>query len=349
MDSSTRARRKKIVLLSDVGELDLERRELGRVAAFEVMPCRTEEDVARNAADADVVLTAFAPLTRRAIGKLPNCGLIAAYSTGTDAIDVEAATEHGIVVTNAGDYCAEEVAEHAIALILCLVRRVTVLDSMAKRGEWERASAIQDSASTPSFLASVPRLTSLTLGVLGFGRTGRRVAEMASGLGLEVLAYDPYVPRKVMAESGARPAEFRQLLAESDIVSLHLSLTAETRDLIGPAEISLMKRGSYLVNTSRAALVDEDSLVDAIRSGRLAGAALDVMWKEPPDPAHPLLRMDNVIVTPHRAFYSLESIKRLHERVVGQVLAFLRGEMPPFAVNPEAFPRAVGKVCAGTA
>lgn len=287
------------------------------------------------ARSADIILTGFAPLTRRVIERLERCRLIAAYTTGTDAIDVLAATEKGILVTNCGDYCSEEVAEHTLALIMCLVRGVSVLNTMTKKGRWVKAVAIQDTVFGSHFLANVHRLSKLTLGILGFRRIGRKVAEKALGLGFNVITHDPFANPHNVSSPAVEHVGYVDLFKNSDVLSIHLPLNQKTRNLVGRRELALMKPGSYLVNTSRAAVVEEGALVEAVLSGRLAGVALDVMWEEPPSPSHPLFRHENVIVTPHIGFYSVESMKLMHERVVDQVLSFLRGQVPSLVVNPE--------------
>ncbi len=293
--------------------------------------CRTEDEVIAFARDVDAIIVQYAPLTRRVLSELRRCRVIARYGIGVDNVDVPAATDHGIWVTNVPGFCAAEVAEHTLAFILSLGRRLVRLDRSVRAGQWE----------TIGVMRPTRRLSELTLGLVGFGRVARELAPRARALGLRVVATAPHTSAEVMASFGVEQASFDQVLEQSDIVSLHLPLTSATRHLIDARRLAQMKPTAFLINTSRGALVDERALIDALREGRLAGAALDVLEVEPPARDNPLLAMDNVVVTPHSAYYSDDSLAYLQTAVAQEVVRVLGGDRPKSPVNPTLTPRVV--------
>jgi D-3-phosphoglycerate dehydrogenase len=253
------------------------------------------------------------------LGAAPKCRIVARFGIGLDNIDVDFATRRGMLVTNVPDYCLEEVAEHALALILSLGRKVAYYHQQTKLGRYELAAG-----------PSLRRLRGQTLGIVGFGNIGRTLAAKAAAIGLRVLVFTR------RRESIVQPAEwapFETLMAESDFVSLHLPSTPETRFIIGRQQLELMKPTAYLINTARGALVDENALAEALAAERLAGAALDVQQQEPPDLSRPPFNDPRVIVTPHAAFYSQESVSELRRRAARQVADVLRGKTPENVVN----------------
>jgi D-3-phosphoglycerate dehydrogenase len=245
---------------------------------------------------------------------------VARAGIGVDNIDVDAATERGILVVNAPLGNVRSTAEHTMALIFALARRVTAADRAARDGTWKTGYEGM-------------QLAGKRLGVIGVGKIGRQVAAMASALGMEILAHDPYLPATAWPDLGLRPVPFDELLSEADIVTLHVPLLPETRGLIGAAEISRMKPGAYLVNCARGGLVDEAELADALASGRLAGAALDVFEREPVRDS-PLLAAPNLILTPHVAASTKEAQAQVSTDVALAVLDFFAGKPPAFPVNP---------------
>jgi D-3-phosphoglycerate dehydrogenase / 2-oxoglutarate reductase len=285
----------------------------------------TPEEVVAAAAEADGILNCYAPIPADVIRSLSRCRVIARYGIGLDTIDIAEATAKGIVVTNVPDYCIDEVSDHALALILALVRRVVVLDRSVRAGGWDLAPA-----------RPVHRLRGRTLGLVGFGRIARRLAEKTAAIGFRTIAYDPYVSADAMASAGVEAGDLDSVLAESDVVSIHAPLTEGSRHLIGLPELRRMKPGAFLVNTSRGPLVDLDALRAVMEQGHLAGAGLDVLETEPPDPDDPLLRHPGVVVTPHAAFYSEEATVEQQRKAAEQVVAALAGETPVYAVNAEA-------------
>jgi len=301
--------------------------EIERAILSEIDPelilanCNTEDEVIEEAHDADGIINQYAPITRKVIESLKKCKVIARYGVGVDNIDVEAATEHKIIVANVPDYCIDEVSTHTMALILACARGITLLNSKIKEKRWDFTLA------KPLF-----RTQGKTLGLFGLGRIARIVAQKALGFGFKIIAYDPYVPR---VDDGIKLVEFSQLFSDSDFVSIHVPLTAETRHSFGENELKKMKKTAYLINTSRGPIVDEKALYQALKNKWIAGAALDVMEEEPPDWNSSLLQLDSLIITPHISFYSEESYIELKIKVAEAVCSVLKGELPRTMVNPQ--------------
>ncbi len=291
--------------------------------------CTTEAQIIEFAKDVDAIIVQYAPLTAHVMDFLPRCRSITRYGIGVDNVDVPAATARGIWVTNVPGFCAHEVAEHTMAFVLTFTRRLRRLDSSVRAGQWE----------TITLMRPTRRLSSLTLGLVGFGQVARAVATYANGFGMRVIATALHTSAEAMATSGVTKVGLDDLLAESDFVSLHVPVTDETRHLIDARRLGLMKPSAYLINTSRGALVDEEALIDALRNGRIAGAGLDVLAKEPPSRDNPLLAMDNVIVTPHASYYSDDALAFLQASVAEEAVRVLAGERPRHPVNPEVIPR----------
>ena len=287
---------------------------------------RTEEEIIRTCAGARIILTEglFTPITRRVIEALDDCLAVGRYGIGVDNIDVEAATDCGIVVFNVADYCVEEVSDHAAALLLACARRVVILDRQVRSGGWA------DPAPDPP----LRRLNQLTLGLVGFGNIGRRMVPRLQGFGMRILATDPYVDPRVASEVGVELTSLERLLKESDLISLHTFLSAGSRHLIGAAELRLMKPSAFLVNTSRGAVVDEKALIVALKEKWIGGAAVDVTEQEPLAPDSPLRSLGNAIVTPHHGATSQESAADIHRGVTEAVSCLIQGYWPPFPFNP---------------
>jgi D-3-phosphoglycerate dehydrogenase / 2-oxoglutarate reductase len=284
--------------------------------------CGDEQQVIEYAKDADAVITHFVPITRRIIERLDKCRIIARYAVGLDTIDIPAATEKRIMVANVPDYCIEEVSDHAMALILALARKVPYMDRQVRKGIWNYELA-----------APMRRFSEMSLGLIAFGNIARRVAAKAEAFGFQrILVSDPY-----FADADRYPnysfVSLDTLLAESDIVSIHAPAGAETKHLINRDSIGKMRQGALLVNTSRGVLIREGDLVEALGQGRLGGVALDVLEKEESTADHPLLRFENVILTPHMAWYSRHSIAELQRKVAEQVRQALLEGRPRYWVN----------------
>jgi D-3-phosphoglycerate dehydrogenase len=316
-------RKQRIVITDcDHPSVEIERKVLSEIdSEFILAQCNIEDEVIEVAKDADGVINQYAPITRRVIESLKRCKVIARYGVGVDNIDIKAATEHKIIVANVPDYCIDEVSTHTIALILACARGITLLDRKRRQKRWDFTLA------KPLF-----RTQGKILGLFGLGKIARAVAQKASGFDFRIIAYDPYVSK---VDGGIKLVEFSQLLSDSDFVSIHVPLTAETRHSFGENELKKMKKTAYLINTSRGPIVDEKALHQALKNRWIAGAALDVMEKEPPDWNSALLQLDNLIITPHISFYSEESYIELKTKVAQAVLSVLKGELPRAIVNPK--------------
>jgi D-3-phosphoglycerate dehydrogenase / 2-oxoglutarate reductase len=290
--------------------------------------CRSEEEIITLAQDAEGILNCYAKMTAPVIEKLKRCKIIARYGIGVDNVDLAAASKAKILVTNVPDYCIDEVSDHALALLLALARRIAVADAAVKAGAWDVVAH-----------AGIRRLRGQTLGLLGFGKIAKALASKVRPLGMKVLVYDPYVDPALIAQHGAEGVSLDRLLAEADAVSVHVPLSAETTNLIGRRELALMKSAAFIINTSRGGIVDEHGLAAALKEGQLGGAALDVLSIEPPPADHPLRQAPNLILTPHLAFYSRESVIELQTKAAEEVARALKGEPPRSPVNPEVLTR----------
>ncbi len=303
--------------------LDIERSVLGAVGAeLLALQATSDEELLEVVRDADALLVCYAPVTKRLIDRAEQCRVIARYGIGVDNVDVEAATAKGILVTNVPDYCIEEVSDHALALLLTSARKLVQLDRRVRAGAWNATDAVP-----------IHRLRGLVLGLVGFGKIPRELARKVGALGLEVLAYDPYVDTQDMRGHGVRKVDLSTLLTQSDFISVHAPLTPQTRGMIGESELRAMKPTAYLINTARGPIVSESALIRALREGWIAGAALDVLETEPPAQTHALFTLDNVILTPHMSFYSEESLRELQRKAAEEVLRVLSDQPPRYSVN----------------
>ena len=286
---------------------------------IDVSPDNKEETLAAHVGDSDIIITCWAPVSARVIDAATKCRHICRTGIGLDNIDVAHATARGILVTNVPDYCIEEVAEHALALIFALGRKIADGHLATKRGEY-------------SLVGSLPieRIGGKTLGVVGLGRTGTLLADKARAVGMRVIGTN----RSRQTPEGVEWAPFDDLLAQSDYVSLNCPLTDQTRHLMNAETFRRMKPTAFLVNTSRGGLVDHPALAEALAAGALAGAGLDVQDREPPDLSQPPYNDPRVIVTPHTAFVSTEATTELRTRVARQAVDFLQGRTPEQVVNP---------------
>ncbi|MDS0280883.1 C-terminal binding protein [Haloarcula onubensis] len=284
---------------------------------------KTLLDAAEGSADA-VVVDVNTPVGPAVFDALEDLRVVARAGVGIENVDVAAAADHGVAVTNAPDYCTREVATHTVTLLLDCVRGVAAYDRDTRAGEWgwERGRELH-------------RLRGTTLGLVSFGPIARRVREQLRGFEVDVVAYDPYVDADAMADAGVEKVGLDELYARADHVSLHAPVTEDTRGMVDADALDAMGEGTVLVNTGRGALVDEAALAAALREGAIAAAGLDVLREEPPDADHPLLELDNCVVTPHAAWYSAEARADLNGTVAENVRAALAGERPPDAIDPE--------------
>jgi D-3-phosphoglycerate dehydrogenase len=314
----------KVVLTDYVWEsLDVERKTLAGLADLVPLQTKTPDEFLAQAQDCDALLNTYAgPITAQVMASMPRCRIIARYGIGVDTIDLDAATRAGIIVTNNPTYCIEEVAEHTMALMLACARKITLYDRLVRGGRWEVPPG------KPMF-----RMAGSTLGLVGFGNIARQVALRAAAYDMRICFADPFVAEGRFAIS-AKKLELSAVLAESDFVCLHPPLTAQTRKMIGDAALAHMKPTAYLINCSRGPIVDTDALVRALDAKQIAGCALDTTDPEPlPDP-HPLRGRENVILTPHVAWYSEQALVGLQAGAPGEVRRVLAGQWPVHVVNP---------------
>lgn len=317
------------VLVTDYtwDSLERERAELVDVGASLVIAASGEEaELARLAADADAILTCFAQVTPAVIRAAPKLRVIGRYGIGVDNIAVQEATRRGIPVTNVPAYCLDEVAEHVLALIFCLERGIHRFDRAVRAGDWSLVTG-----------QPIRRIAGRTLGVVGFGKIGRTVAQRAQGLGMRVIAHDPRAPAGAIKAAGAEPVALLELAAQSDYVSLHIPATTETEGLIDATFLGAMNPGAYLINAARGAVVDQRALTVALRDGQIAGAGLDVFTPERVAADDELLMQPRLLATPHVAFYSEESVAELATLAARNVATVLAGGRPPDTVNPEVY------------
>jgi D-3-phosphoglycerate dehydrogenase len=313
---------KVVITDCDHGSIEEEKEEFGRVGAELILAqVQEEEDLIRACREADGLINQYALLTRRGLEHLPNCKVVSRYGVGVDSVDLKAATDLGIIVANVPDYCIEEVADQTIALILTLVRKTAFFDQKVKSNQWD-------------FRLGIPiyRTRGKTLGLVGCGKIGLEVAKRISAFGVRVIAFDPYIekPHEVIELK-----DIDTVLKESDFISIHCPLNDSTRHLIGDEAFKKMEKRPILINTSRGPIIDEKALIQALKEGLISGAGLDVLEKEPPDSQNPLLKMENVILTPHVSFYSVESISELKRRTAKNVADVLTGRWPRSVVNRE--------------
>ncbi|MGZ8481910.1 MAG: C-terminal binding protein, partial [Candidatus Limnocylindria bacterium] len=287
----------------------------------------TEDELIEACAAADAIIPAYAPLTARVLDELPRCRIVAFMATGFNSVDMAAATERGIVVTNVPDYCTAEVADHALGFLLDLGRNISRLHDSVQAGAWD-----YEACGKPG------RIGNQSLGIVGLGRIGGAVARRALAFGLTVRASDPYVDEAAMTALGVEKTDLDDVL-ECDFVSLHCSLTDETLRIIDAAALARMRPTAFFINTARGACVDTQALTRSLADGRIAGAALDVVNPEPLPAGHPLYAMPNVIITPHTAFMSRVSEREAREKACREVVRALRGETPLYVRNPEVLQR----------
>lgn len=285
------------------------------------LACRTEDEVIAQCGEGEGLLIQYAPMTRRVLEQLPRCKVIVRYGVGVDTVDLAAAHDLGIVVSNVPDYGTHEVADHALALMLCLTRKIERANRLVKAGQWDFR-----------LLQPVHRHQVQTIGIVGVGRIGGAMAHRAHALGMQVLGCDPYVPRERLP-AFVTPVGLDEMLRAADVVSVHCPLTDETRNMIDAAKLALMRPTAYLVNTARGSIVDEAALEAALAGGRLAGAAMDVLKSEPGKPAHPLFAHENFLCTPHMAWHSDESAQELKRKAAEEARRVLLGKAPHYRVN----------------
>ena len=319
----------------DYGDLEIEKAILHGVGA-EVIPlqAKCEEDLFEVAEDCFGMINQYARVGRETIRRMKQCKVIARYGVGVDIVDVDAATERGILVTNVQDYCTEEVADHSIALWLTLARKLPRYDKATRSGVWNWQTG-----------APVFRIRGRVMGIVSFGKIGQAIAERARGFGVELMVYDPYISQSSIEKMGCRPVNKETLIRESDFLMMQAPMTEETHHFLSFDEFKLMKSNAIVINTGRGPTIDNKALYQALTQQEIAAAGLDDPEEEPAkrsswDPQdNPIFSLPNVLVTPHAAYYSEESIRIARETAATQVAKMIRGEVPDYPVNPEVLNR----------
>jgi len=325
----------KVVMTARVlARRDIEAYQKNLGVDFQTVPCQTEDEIMAAAQDADAVITLMQPFSRKVIEGLSRCKLIFNAGTGFDTIDVPAATEYGICVASPGHYCVEEVSDHAMALLLACARKITRLDRAVRAGKWNsfEKREIRGKVVPPVF-----QLRGQTLGLIGFGKISQAIVPKAKGFRLRVIAFDPYLPPDVFEQMEVESVTFDHLLETSDFVVIQAAYSPEAKHMIGMEQFRKMKPTAYIINAARGSFIDEAALYTALSEGYIAGAGLDVVEAESEGicPEHPLLTLDNVIITAHSAYYSEQSAARYKQRTYDAVASVVNGKWPDWLINPE--------------
>lgn len=319
------------ILITDYAwsSIEPERQVLSEIGA-EIVVAETgdEKELLTYAPMVDGILTCWKPVRESIITKATRCRIIARYGIGLDNIDVDAATTYGIIVTNVPAYCVDEVSDHAIALLLSCARNIPIYNTAVKTGTWDQNIGHQ-----------MYRLRGKKIGIVGFGNIAKTIIPKVIALGLKVQVYSPRTSNDSIKQFNAEKVSFEEMLKSSDFVSIHAPLTAETHNMFSYHEFRAMKPTAYLINTARGGIIDIAALTDALKKGEIAGAGLDVLETEPPEFDDPLLKLPNVVITPHAAFISEESILELEVTAATAVKQVLTGKLPDSIVNPYVLER----------
>ena len=295
---------------------------IAQVDRVDLGHCATEDELLALLPGACAIVISEDPFTERVFAAAPDLRMIAADGVGVTSVDLDAATQHGVIVNNA-PFVHDANGDFTIGLILAVMRRIVHIDGCVRRDEWnDREQLVGED------------FCRRTLGLLGFGRAAKAVARRAAGFDVKLIAYSRNPDRDAASSLGVELVGFDELLARCDILSIHVQLTEQTRGMIGRVELAKMRRGAYLINTSRGAVIDEPALIDALKEGHLAGAGIDVFAAEPPSTDHPLFDMDNVVVTAHTASDSIDAFRSVFHGIVDDILLYLGGEQPAHVVNP---------------
>jgi len=320
-----------MVLITETMPLiEEEKQVLSKYADIKIAESTDEQYLIEAVKDVDVIMVVYAEITEKIINSAPKLKGIVRYGIGVDNVDIQAASKRKIPVANVPDYCIGTVADHTFALLLALNRKILLADKALRSGECRKWTS-------PSPKLMGLDLEGKTLGLIGVGKIGSAVAARAKGFGMRVIAYDPYVPKEIAEKLGIQLTDFETLLRNSDFISIHVPLTLETRGMIGEKELKQMKKTAYIINTARGPIIQEEALYKALKNGWIAGAGLDVYEKEPPDSDNPLFKLENVVLTPHIAYYTQEAIRRLEMSAVKEAIRILQGQLPKNLVNKEVF------------
>ncbi|MBM4761086.1 C-terminal binding protein [Bacillus sp. B15-48] len=289
---------------------------------LQVLQTKDKETIIENVKDADAILTMYGVIDKDVLMAAKKAKIISRYGIGVNMIDVEAATELGKMVGNVNDYCIDEVSDHALAFIMSSARRLFDYNELTKKGEWDFKQA------------KIPlRASYAIVGLVGFGKIPVRLAEKLTAIGYQVMAYDPFVDKESMAKKGVIKAELHELVANSDFISVHVPLIEQTRHLISSKEFELMKNTAYIINTARGPIIDEAAMITALNEKKIAGCGLDVTETEPLPQDHILRNMDNVILSPHAAWYSETAFIEIRVGAISNILDVYDGKEPKYLVN----------------
>jgi len=307
-------------------DLELEKQVLSSIDAELILSGGgSPEEICAEGRDCDALMVLFTPMNRKNLEMFRNCKVLIRMGIGINTVDMEAATEKGIMVANVPDYCQDEVADHTIALFLEITRKVGMLDKQVKMGGWDMDIA-----------NPVPRIQGKVFGLFGCGGIGIRTGRRAASFGMKLAGYDPFLPERIFCEEGIKKyTDFDEFVSEVDVLSLHVPLTNNTYGIINKKTLGMMKPDSYLINSSRGPLVDEDALYDALENGEIAGAALDVLCEEPPKGLPRLAKAKNIVITPHAAWNSTEAIPELRIKAAEEVVRTFSEGRPRNLINRE--------------
>ena len=309
---------------------DEEKKVLSEIGAEVVVAnCFTEDEVIKACRDADGILANLAPITAKVVENLEKCKVISRYGVGYDNVDVAACTRKGIYVANVSDYCAEEVSDHALALLMACARKIVRHDNLVREGKWNITSE-----------EPIYRIAGKTFAFLGYGMIARTLHRKIAGLNFgRVLVYDPFIDESSIKSASAEKVDLKTALKEADYISIHVPLNESTRGMINKEAFDMMKPTAILINTSRGPIIDEQALIDALTSRKINCAGLDVYEKEPIQPANPLLKLDNCVLTDHVSWYSEESIKELKMKAAYNIRDVLTGKIPKYLINKDVLMR----------
>jgi D-3-phosphoglycerate dehydrogenase len=308
----------------DFDSIDIEKEVLrGLDCKIVELQTKDEEKLTKSLTDADAIIVQYAPISSKVIENMNKCKVISRYGIGVDMIDIVSATKKGINVCNVPDYCLDEVADHTIALILALNRKIIPLNASVKNGVWNVLRVAKP----------IYSLKNLTLGIVGFGKIPQNLYPKVKTLFGNILIYDPYIPKNIVEKYSLNTTTFYNLLRNSDYISIHCPLVEETHHLFSIEEFQLMKPTSHIINTSRGPIINTKDLYQALNVGHISGAALDVLEEEPPGIDNAILKLGNTIITPHAAYYSESAIVDLKEKTALNVVRVLKGEEPVNLVN----------------
>ena len=285
--------------------------------------CKTEEEIIELTKDADGVIANLVPITKKVIDNMTRCKIISRYGVGFDSVDIQAATDKGIIVANVPDYCPEDVSDQAMAMLMACIRKVVVRTKKISLGKWNIGED-----------EKVYRMIGKTVGIIGFGRIGKVFFRKLQGFNLsEYLVYDPYFSQETADEYGIKLVSMEQLLSQSDYISVHSPLNDETENMLSHNEFSQMKENAIIINTARGPIIDEEALLDALKTGKINSAGIDVFSNEPIKLNSELLSLDNIVLSDHHAWYSEESYVELKTKAALNVKNYLKDKKAPYAVN----------------